>query len=431
MKSLLHYSMSAFLDLATMRKLQNRLLREHLLYCQKASPFYRRLFKKHKVAVSNIDVDNLAELPLTDKRCLERANDDFIAVPEESIADIVLSSGTTGTPTRIIYSCKDLERLAYNERQSFIGCGITSRDRVLLTCTIDRCFVAGLAYYSGAQAVGAACIRNGLNSLESHAGMIKLMSPSVVVGVPSFLRKLGLFVRNKKIPVKSVKKLVCIGEPLRDKDLNALAVTRDIEATWKAKAYSTYSSSEMVTTFCECACQRGGHLHPELAVAEILDDRGRRVSAGVAGELTVTPLAIEGMPLVRFRTGDISFMMEEPCACGRQSPRLGPILGRKKQMLKVKGTTVYPLAVYSALDELREVGDYYLTVFSQDTLSDRLQVTVSLRQACAVSRIADALAARLRVTPEVVVASEEEIRHVVYNPSLRKPVRFLDRRKGT
>jgi phenylacetate-CoA ligase len=429
MKSFEHYSKSAFSDIVPMRKIQTQLLRQQLAYCQAASPFYRKLFKKHGIIPHQVNLDNLQDMPFTDKRCLERSNHAFIAVPQERVADIVLSSGTTGDPTQIVYSQGDLDRLAYNERQSFTACGMTAHDRVLLTCTIDRCFVAGLAYYLGAKTMGATCIRNGLNSLESHAGIIKLMAPSIIVGVPSFLRKLGAFVHHKKISVRSVKKLVCIGEPLRDKDMKALAVTRDIEDIWGALAYSTYSSSEMVTTFCECECQNGGHLHPELAIAEIVDERGRRVNDGVVGELVVTPLGIEGMPLVRFRTGDVSFMMAQPCACGRKSLRLGPILGRKKHMLKIKGTTVYPLAVYSALDELREVSDYYLTVFSQDTLSDRLTVTVSLHQSCSVNRIADALTARLRVTPEVVIASEEEVRRVVYNPSLRKPVRFFDRRK--
>jgi phenylacetate-CoA ligase len=405
------------------------LLRQHLEYCRSSSPFYRELFKKHNVVIRELDVDSLQDVPLTDKRSLARSNEAFIAVLQERVADIVLSSGTTGEPTQIVYTQRDLDRLAYNERQSFAACGMTARDRVLLTCTMDRCFVAGLAYYLGAKMIGAACIRNGLNSLESHAGVLKSMAPSVIVGVPSFLRKLGRFVRANKISVGGVKKLVCIGEPLRDKDMRPLAVMQDIEELWGAKAYSTYSSSEIVTTFCECDRQHGGHLHPELAVAEIVDDRGLRMKAGVVGELVVTPLGIEGMPLVRFRTGDVSFILEEPCACGRKSPRLGPILGRKKQMLKIKGTTVYPLAVYSALDELREVSDYYLTVFSHDVLSDRLRVTVALRRSCSVRRIADALTARIRVTPEVVIASESEVRAVVYNPALRKPVRFFDRRK--
>ncbi|MBF0593849.1 MAG: AMP-binding protein [Candidatus Omnitrophica bacterium] len=428
MRSFREYPKSAFVDPARMLRLQTQWLRQHLAYCQAASPFYRKFFQKHGIVPRAVTLENLADIPLTDKRCLERSNRDFIAVPQERIADIVLSSGTTGDPTQIVYTQRDLDRLAYNERQSMASCGIVAADRVLLTCTIDRCFVAGLAYYLGAKTIGAACIRNGLNSLESHAGIIKLMAPTVIVGVPSFLRKLGNYVEHKKISVASVKKLVCIGEPLRDKEMKPLAVTRDLEAVWKAKAYSTYSSSEMVTSFCECKSQNGGHLHPELAVAEIVDERGRRVSAGVPGELVVTPLGMEGMPLVRFRTGDISFMLEEPCACGRCSPRLGPILGRKKQMLKVKGTTVYPLAVFSALDALPEVSDYYLTVFAADALSDRLTVTVSLRGPCSLARISEVLTARLRVAPEVVVASEDDVRRVVYNPSLRKPVRFFDRR---
>ncbi|MBF0387201.1 MAG: AMP-binding protein [Candidatus Omnitrophica bacterium] len=428
MRPFKEYPKSSFVEPSRMRRMQTQWLRHHLVYCQAASPFYRKFFKKHGVVPQEVTLDNFVNIPLTDKRSLERSNMDFIAVPQERISDIVLSSGTTGDPTQIVYTQRDLDRLAYNEQQSMVSCGMTAADRVLLTCTIDRCFVAGLAYYLGAKKIGAACIRNGLNSLESHAGIIKLMTPSVVVGVPSFLRKLGAYVKHKKIPVGSVKKLVCIGEPLRDKDMKALIGTQDLEALWGAKAFSTYSSSEMVTSFCECECQNGGHLHPELAVAEIVDERGRRVSAGVVGELVVTPLGIEGMPLVRFRTGDITFMFEESCPCGRLSPRLGPILGRMKQMLKIKGTTVYPLAVFSALDELREVSDYFITVFSSDALSDRLMVTVSLRQSCSVARISEALTARLRVAPEVVVASEEDVRRVVYNPSLRKPVRFFDRR---
>jgi phenylacetate-CoA ligase len=419
---------TAFLGIAAIQKAQVGLLRTHLQYCEQSSPYYKKLFKKIGIVPGRVDLQNLQDIPFTDKGSLERHNDDLLAVPPERVVDIVLSSGTTGDPTRIAYTERDLERLAYNEHQSLAACGVTSKDRVLLTCTMDRCFVAGLAYYQGARSIGAACIRNGLNSLESHAGMVKLLSPSVIVGVPSFLRKLGAYLQAKNISMRCVKRLICIGEPLRDKGMNALAVARDIEHIWKARAYSTYSSSEIVTTFCECQAQNGGHLLPELGFAEIVDDKGQRVPPGATGEIVVTPFGIEGMPLVRFRTGDISFFMDTPCSCGRNSARLGPILGRKKQMLKIKGTTVYPLAVYSALDELPEISDYYITVFSHDALSDRLTVTVSLRQACSVGRIADVLAAKLRVTPEVVVASDEEVRRVVYNVSLRKPVRFIDRR---
>ncbi|MCG8430481.1 MAG: AMP-binding protein [Candidatus Omnitrophica bacterium] len=429
LKTFERYAGSAFLGPKAMRQLQQKLLRRHLTYCGTRSPFYRRLFRRRRIDPARITLGTLKDIPCTDKRILTRHNRSCIAVSPEQTADIVFSSGTTGEPAQIVYSRRDLERLAYNERQSFVSCGITARDRVLLTCTMDRCFIAGLAYYLGTQAVGASSIRNGLNSLYSHASVIRQVKPTVIIGVPSFLRKLGGFLCRENIPVSSVRRLVCIGEPLRDRQLQPLALTRDLERLWSAKAYSTYSSSEIISTFCECLRQKGGHLHPELAVVEIVNDAGTPLKPGAAGEIVVTPLGVTGMPLVRFRTGDIGVLDDTPCGCGRRSPRLGPVLGRKEQMLKVKGTTVYPQAIYSALDEMPEVSDYFVTVASQGALSDRITVTVSLRKACPLGRIEELLASRLRVTPEVVAAPEETVRAAVYNPAMRKPVRFHDRRK--
>ncbi len=107
--------------------------------------------------------------------------------------DIVLSSGTTGKPTAMMYTENDLRRLAYNEEISFASCGLTRDDVVLLTCTIDRCFIAGLAYFSGVRSLGAAAIRNGLSSAESHLEVIQRLKPTALVGVPTFLLKLGQY----------------------------------------------------------------------------------------------------------------------------------------------------------------------------------------------------------------------------------------------
>ena len=100
---------------------------------------------------------------------------------------------------------------------------------------------------------------------------------------------------------------------------------------------------------------------------------------GETGEVVVTPLQIEGMPLLRFRTGDISFLVDEPCACGRFSPRLGPILGRKKQMIKFRGTTLYPNSLYAVLDSFPGISEYYVTATSDYDLSDVLTVTVAVK----------------------------------------------------
>ncbi len=415
------------------RKVQEELLKKHVAYCAGHSPYYRRLFRERGIDPGRITLDSISSLPFTDKTALGQQNDDFLAVPNSRIVDIVLSSGTTGRPTAMMYTENDLRRLAYNEEISFIGCGLTREDVVLLTCTIDRCFIAGLAYFSGVRSLGAAAIRNGLSSVESHLGMIQRLHPTAVVGVPSFLLKLGRFVQSQNIDPRSlgVKRLICIGEPIRDRALVFLKLGENLEEAWGAKIYSTYASSETITSFCECIAQQGGHLHPDLGVVEIVNDKGEALPPGEAGEVVMTPLQIEGMPLLRFRTGDVSFLIHDRCSCGRFSPRLGPLLGRKKQMIKFRGTTLYPNSIFAVLDSFPGITEYYVTATSDYDLSDSIKVSVAIKDgSCTAQMIGDSLQARLRVRPEVAVANEDEIRSRVYEGNSRKPVRFFDKRKS-
>jgi phenylacetate-CoA ligase len=297
---------------------------------------------------------------------------------------------------------------------------------------MDRCFIAGLAYFLGIRSLGAAAIRSGHSSFASHVEIIQQMKPTTIVGVPSFLHKLGLFLKSQDINPQetSVAKLVCIGEPVRDKNLSLLKIGKCLEDIWGAKVFSTYASSETITTFCECSAQKGGHLHPELAVVEIVNDKGEVLPPGEVGEVVVTPLSVEGMPLLRFKTGDVSFLIEGPCECGRVSPRLGPILSRKKQMIKYHGTTIYPQAIYSVLDGIPEVSDYYITVTSDFDLSDVVKIYISVSdESCSADKIIDKLQAHLRVRPEVVIESEESIRKQISSGNSRKLIRFIDMRE--
>ncbi|MBI4709600.1 MAG: AMP-binding protein, partial [Nitrospirae bacterium] len=228
---------------AAIRDAQEIILKNHLYYIFNNSPYYRRVL--NGIDLNKITLKNLSSLPFTDKSAFENHNNELLAVPASEIVDIVLSSGTTGQPTKIMYTENDLKRLAYNEELSFAGCGINSDDTVLLTCTMDRCFIAGLAYYLGIRALGAAAVRNGLNSFESHMEIINRLKPTAIVGVPSFLHKLGLFLQSKGIEPRktNITKLVCIGEPLRDRDLSLLKMGGYLEEIWGAKVFSTYASS--------------------------------------------------------------------------------------------------------------------------------------------------------------------------------------------
>lgn len=410
-------------------KTQENLLRRHLHYACANSPYYRDRLKA--IDTEHFTLASLSQLPLTDKSDISRYNDQFQAVDSGAVADVVFSSGTTGRPTEIVYTQNDLDRLAYNESQAFRACGMTDKDLVLLTCTMDRCFIAGLAYFLGARALGAAVIRNGHGTLISHSDVIQRKAPTVVVGVPSFLRKLGGYITSQGVDLaaSSIERLVCIGESLRGRDLSLLALGQELERLWGAKVYSTYASTETVTTFCECECQQGGHLSSDLGIVEIVDDAGHNVSLGDVGEVVVTPLQVEGMPLIRFKSGDMSFVSGTQCSCGRNTPRLGPILGRRRQMIKIRGTSLYPQSVQAVLDGLPQVKEYYLTVRSDESLSDHLTVCVALAgppsQADDVLQI---LRARLRVKPELTIVPIEEIRKVVHNTEFRKPIRFLDQR---
>ena len=408
---------------------QQELLRSHLDYCQRNSPFYRSLLAP--IAPHEVTLESLAQLPFTDKDQFAERNDDFLAVAPEDIVDIVLSSGTTGAPTRVMYTERDLQRLAYNEAASFAGCGVTRRDVALLTCTLDRCFVAGLAYQTGLRQLGAAVIRNGASTLQSHCELIARLKPTLIVGVPTFLRKLGRHMRETGVEtaMASVRKLVCIGEPLRDADLSPLPLGSDLENLWNAEAYSTYASSETCASFCECSARHGGHLHPELAIVEIVDDAGTPLPPGQHGEVVLTPLQVEGMPLVRFKTGDVSFLISEPCACGRITPRLGPILGRKSQMIKIKGTTVYPLAIVAVLTAIPGIGEYCIEVTSDDHLCDQVTIHVALSgHDCSAETISERLQASLRVKIDVVIESDAALAQRVFGMGARKAVRFMDGR---
>jgi phenylacetate-CoA ligase len=414
------------------RKVQEGLLHKHVLFLASQSPYYRALFKAQGIDANKTTLDTLHSLPLTDKTALSLACDDFLAVPLTQIVDIVLSSGTTGKPTKMMYTENDLRRLAYNEELSFTSCGLTRDDVVLLTCTMDRCFIAGLAYFSGLRNLGAASVRNGMSSLESHLEIIQRLKPTAIVGVPTFMLRLGQYMKSQDVDPRGsgIKKLICIGEPIRDRSLTFLRIGEALEQAWGAKIFSTYASSETITSFCECTAQQGGHLHPDLAVVEIVNEQGEVLPPGHPGEVVMTPLAIEGMPLLRFKTGDISFIIDGPCACGRHSPRLGPILGRKKQMIKFRGTTLYPNSLYTVLDSFPGISEYYVTATSDYDLSDVLKVTVAVNDtSCTADMIMDKLQAHVRVRPEVIIASEESVRKQVYSGNSRKLIRFVDKRK--
>lgn len=413
---------------------QLELLRAHLVYLAGHSPFYRQRFAAARVGVETLrSLADLAAFPLTGKDDLARDGAAFLCVPPQEIADVCLTSGTTGRPVAMLQSAADLQRLACNEELSFRAAGIRPGERVLIAAAIDRCFMAGLAYFLGLQRLGATTIRAGSSSLPILAELVRSQRPSAIVGVPTLLLALAGRLRADGFdPARcGVTTLIGIGEPLRCEDLSLSPLGERLTVAWGgARICATYASTEMATTFADCTCGRGGHLHPELMVVEIVDEAGCPVPPGTTGEVVATPLQVTGMPLLRFRTGDLAALHAEPCPCGLTTPRLGPVVGRKAQMLKVRGTTLFPPAIATVLQELPTVRGHYLEVFAEFDLSDRLRVVVgSDDPQLKAEDVAERIAARTRVKPEVVIVPPAEVQRKVLVEEKRKPVTFFDYRK--
>lgn len=413
---------------------QERRLREMLDYLALHSPYYRRMFEQENIRTENIrKLEDLSYIPWTGKKELQLYNRDFLCVPREKIVDYITTSGTLGDPVTFAMSDRDLDRLAYNEAISFACADGKPGDIFQLMTTIDKRFMAGLAYFLGIRKLGGSIIRVGNGIPELQWDTIRRIQPDTIICVPSFILKIIRYAEEHGIDYRhsSIRKAVCIGENLREQDFSLNLLGQKIREKWDIQLYSTYASTEMATTFTECTCGQGGHHHPELIITELLDENGNSVKEGEAGELTITTLGVEAMPLLRFRTGDIARFHTEPCVCGRTSMRISPIIGRRNQMVKYKGTTLYPAAIFDVLDNVDYVENYLVEVFSDDCGNDAVKIHVGCREhkdEDTVKELKDRFRAKLRVAPDIRFSDIEEIRKIQFPDMNRKPTKFIDHR---
>lgn len=415
------------------KKYQEGRLPELLEYLQQNSKFYSSLFSSNNIDISTIrTLEDLLKIPVTTKDDIQQHNNDFICVPPLKIIDYITTSGTLGDPVTFPLTDADLERLAYNEYISFICADGSAEDIFQLMTTLDRRFMAGLAYFMGIKKLGAGVVRVGTGIPELQWDTIKRINPTAFVTVPSFLLKLIEYAEANGIDYHStnIKKAICIGEALRNQDFSLTTLGQRIMDKWHIKLYSTYASTEMSAAFTECGQGRGGHHHPELVIVEFLDENNLPVAEGEAGEVTITTLGVEGMPLLRFKTGDLCHHYSEPCACGRMTIRLGPIVGRKKQMIKFKGTTLYPPALYDILNNISGVENYIVEVFTNEIGTDEILVRIGCHEIPEnfEKDIKDHFRAKLRVAPQIKFESVELISKLQFPELSRKPVVFFDRR---
>jgi phenylacetate-CoA ligase len=397
------------------------------------SKFYRELFAHHHIDPKKIrKIGDLLNIPITTKNDLQVRNNDFICVSKNEIIDYLTTSGTAGDPVTFAMTDKDLDRLAYNEAISFTCADGSLNDIYQLMTTIDRRFMAGMAYFLGVRMMGAGIVRVGNGIPELQWDTVRRINPNAIIAVPSFILKVIEYAEIHGIDYlnSSITKAICIGEPLRNENFTLNTLGRRIMEKWPLKLYSTYASTEMGTSFTECGQGMGGHHHPELIIVEFLDDKDQPVNEGELGEVTITTLGIEGMPLLRFKTGDVCYHYTEPCKCGRTTMRLGPVLGRKNQMIKYKGTTLYPPALYDILDNIDFISNYVVEVFTNEIGTDEILIHAGSNKPIEDREkdIKDHFRAKLRVAPLITFASESAIQKMQFPEISRKSVKFIDNR---
>lgn len=190
--------------------------------------------------------------------------------------------------------------------------------------TIDKRFMAGLAYFLGLRKLGASVVRMGPGIPELQWDSVFRYQPKYLITVPSFLLKMIDFAEKNNLDYKnsSIKAAVCIGESIKNQDFSDNILAQKIKEKWNVELFSTYASTEMSTAFTECDFHVGGHHHPELLITEILDDEGNPVAENESGELVITALGVDAVPLLRFKTRDLVKAHYEPRWC-KNVPLLG------------------------------------------------------------------------------------------------------------
>lgn len=406
-------------------------LQKTISYLSNKSPFYQQWFQTQKVLPLQIlEVAHLSQLATVSKKDFAENNFDFLCCERQQIADYCTTSGTTGAPVTIALTPNDLLRLAHNEAHTFQLAQLSNSDICMLMLTLDRQFMAGIAYYEGLRLLGIPAVRSGSISPAAQLKNILQFKPSVLVAVPSFILKVISTAKEEGIDLAtlSVKKIICIGEPIRTQNLEPNNLALQIAKQWNVQLFSTYASSEMQTAFSECTHGKGNHVNPQLIIAEVLDEQGNEVPNGNIGELTITTLGVEAMPLLRYRTGDMVFAIRETCACGSNAMRISPVLGRKNELLKYKGTSIFPAAIFNVLQSESAIQDYLIEAKNNEGRTDELLVHIVCAEANEQFKLhlENQCKAALRVTPEFQFSTAEKL--AALRPAEnRKIIRFIER----
>ncbi len=362
--------------------LQLKRLRQTIERVYATVPFYRESFKKAGVTPDMIKtLDDLQRLPFTLKQDM-RDNYPYglFAVPLEQIVRIHASSGTTGKPTVVGYTRRDIDMWAELMARSFAAAG-ASRGDVIHNAYGYGLFTGGLGAHYGAEKLGASVIPMSGGNTRKQIMIMQDFGSTVLTCTPSYSLYLAEAAAEEGIDIRELKLRVGIfgAEPWTEE------IRAEIEAKLNLKAIDIYGLSEILGPGVGIECyeaQKGLHIWEDHFIPEIIDpDTGEVLPAGELGELVITTITKEGIPMIRYRTRDITRINYEPCICGRTHARLQRMSGRSDDMLIIRGVNVFPSQIESVLVNVEGVEPHYQLIVEREENLDTLEVQVEVNEA--------------------------------------------------
>ncbi len=418
-----------------MRELQGKRLHKLVEYVYHHTPFYREKMQQMGISPSDIrTIDDIVKLPFTTKQDLrDNYPTGLQAAQQQEIVRVHASSGTTGNPTIVGYTARDLEVWSEVVARGLTAYGVTREDIFSVGYGYGL-FTGGLGLHYGVEHVGATVIPTSTGNTEKHLRLLRDMKVTGIACTPSY----ALYLAEAMDKYGMTKDDICLKVGAFGAEPWTENMRKEIEARLGLQAYNIYGLSEIMGpgVSYECGCKNGSHIAEDHFYPEIIDpDTLERLPYGTMGELVFTTLTKEGMPLLRYRTKDLCVLDDAPCGCGRTAVRMGRILGRSDDMLIIRGINVFPSQVESVILEVPEFEPQYMLVVDRKDNSDTLQVQVELRKEfysdemskmlALRKKLADRLKSVLSISVEVklmepnsIPRSEGKGKHVVDNRKL-------------
>ncbi|NLV25423.1 MAG: phenylacetate--CoA ligase [Deltaproteobacteria bacterium] len=344
-------------------------------------PFYRRSFDEHGVKPDRIhSLDDLRRLPFTLKQDMRDSYPyGLFSVPLDQIVRIHASSGTTGKPTVVGYTRRDIDNWAELMARSFVAAG-AHRGDVIHNAYGYGLFTGGLGAHYGAEKLGASVIPMSGGNTKKQILIMHDFGSTVITCTPSYSLYLAEAIREEGLDIRDFKLRIGIlgAEPWSE------SMRDEIEAKLNIKAIDIYGLSEIMGPGVAIECvdaQHGLHIWEDHFLAEIIDpDSGEILPPGERGELVITTLTKEGIPLIRYRTRDITRLIPEPCICGRTHNRLARMSGRSDDMLIIRGVNVFPSQIESVLINIKGIEPHYQLIVDREGSLDTLEVQVEVNE---------------------------------------------------